>query len=120
MVEKSKINSGIRKKTIEPKITIVVKKEHISKINNIIKNKKIEHDFEPSMKILQRITETIMKKGSESKTNLSLDANLNYARLAKHIVWLEKKGLVESIIKDSRINVGLTEKGRIFASTILK
>ena len=108
MVEKSKMNSVIRKKTIEPKITIIVKKEHVSKINNIVKNKKIEHDFEPSMKILQRITETMMKKGSEGKTNLSIDANLNYARLAKHIVWLEKKGLVESIIKDSSFNSSLT------------
>jgi predicted transcriptional regulator len=49
---------------------------------------------------------------------LSIDTNLNYTRLAKHIVWLEKKGLVESIIDESKINVGLTEKGRIFASTI--
>ncbi len=80
--------------------------------------KKIGHDFEPSMKTLKRITETIMKKGSESKTDLSTDANLNYARLAKHIFWLEKKGLVESTIEDNKIEVGLTEKGRLFASTI--
>lgn len=32
----------------------------------------------------------------------------NYSRLAKHIVWLEKKGLVESTIEDGKINAALT------------
>ncbi len=56
--------------------------------------------------------------GHGAKTCLSLDTNLNYARLAKHIVGLEKKGLVESTIYKSKINVGLTAKGRVFASTL--
>ena len=120
MREKSKTNSTVRKKTIKQKIIITIKKkEIIPKISHIVKNKIIEPDFEPSMKILQRIARSMMK-GTENKTRLSLNANLNYARLAKHIVWLEKKGLVKSIIEDSRINVGLTEKGRLFATTILK
>ena len=75
-------------------------------------------EFEPSMKILLLIVKTLSDKGPEAKTSLALDANLNYARLAKHVFWLEKKGLVESTIDKSKINVGLTEKGRIFASTI--
>jgi predicted transcriptional regulator len=33
---------------------------------------------------------------------------------------LEKKGLVESAIKDNKINVALTKSGREFASTISK
>ncbi len=90
-----------------------------SKIISIVKNKKLPPNFEPSMKVLIRIVESIAEYGSEGKTQLSLDANLNYARLAKHIVWLEKKGLVESTIKNSKINVGFTDKGRVFASTIL-
>lgn len=57
-------------------------------------------------------------KGPEAKTMLSINANLNYSRLAKHIVWLEKKGLVESTIDNSQIKVGLTKKGREFASTL--
>ncbi len=89
-----------------------------SKTINIVKNKILEPDFEPSMKTLLRIVESMKKNGSDGKTSLSLDTNLNYARLAKHIVWLEKKGLVESTIDKSKINVGLTEKGRVFASTI--
>jgi len=85
---------------------------------DIIKNKKIEPNFEPSMKTLSRILKTITDKGPEAKTILSLDANLQYSRLAKHIVWMEKKGLVESRVDKSKINIGLTEKGKIFAETI--
>jgi len=89
-----------------------------SKTIDIVKNKKLPHTFEPSMKTLSRIMKTMINNGPEAKTSLSLDTNLNYARLAKHIVWLEKKGLVESTIDKTKINVGLTDKGRIFASTI--
>ena len=89
-----------------------------SKIIDIVKKKKLEPDFEPSMKTLSRIFKTMVDNGPEAKTSLSLDTNLNYARLAKHIVWLEKKGLVESTIDKTKINVGLTAKGRVFASTI--
>jgi predicted transcriptional regulator len=81
-----------------------------------IKRARSVRSFEPSMKTLLRIMKIITKNGSESKTQLSLDTNLNYSRLARHIVWLEKKGLVESKIEDSKINVALTEKGIIFAS----
>jgi predicted transcriptional regulator len=104
---KSKTGSGVRKEKITTEI-----------ISDIVIKKIIEPNFEPSMNVLLRITKSMIKRGAEGKTSLSLEANLNYARLAKHIVWLEKKGLVESTIKDSKINVGLTEKGRIFASTI--
>jgi len=70
------------------------------------------------MKTLLRILKTMTDKGPEAKTSLSVDTKLNYTRLAKHIVWLEKKGLVESTIDKSKINVGLTAKGKIFASTL--
>jgi predicted transcriptional regulator len=85
---------------------------------DIIKSKKLEPDFEPSMKTLMRILKSMIDNGPEAKTTLSVDTHLNYTRLAKHIVWLEKKGLVESTIDKSKINVGLTEKGKIFASTL--
>jgi predicted transcriptional regulator len=58
--------------------------------------------------------------GSEGKTQLSLDTNLNYARLAKHVVWLEKKGLAELTIEDNKSNVVLTTNGRELASIISK
>lgn len=91
----------------------------LRKITEIIKNKKLSRSFEPSMQTLSRILKIMVDSGPDAKTNLSLGANLNYTRLANHIVWLEKKGFVKSIITDNRINCGLTEKGRIFASMIL-
>jgi len=94
------------------------KRKSSESMKDIVVKKIIEPNFEPSMNVLRRITKSMIKSGAEGKTSLSLNANLNYARLAKHIVWLEKKGLVESVIKDAKINVGLTEKGRVFAATI--
>ena len=83
-----------------------------------IKNKKEWSHFEPSMRTLSRILKTMIDNGPEVKTSLSLDTNLNYTRLTKHIVWLEKKGLVKSIIDKSQIKVGLTEKGKEFATAL--
>lgn len=91
-----------------------------SKPVDIIKKKKLESDFEPSMKTLSRIITRMTMNGNKGKTELSANINLNYARLAKHIVWMEKKGLVESKIDESRIKVSLTDKGRDFASIILE
>lgn len=79
-------------------------------------NKKRADDFEPSTKTLSRILKSIQDTGPKEKTTLSVDANLNYKRLAKHIVWMEAKGLVESIIDKSRIKIDLTKKGREFTT----
>jgi predicted transcriptional regulator len=94
--------------------------DRIRKITKIIKSKKLESDFDPSMKSLMRIMKAMTENGAKGKTQLSLHTNLNYARLAKHIVWLEKKGLVESTIEDNKVNFVLTTNGREFASVISK
>ncbi|MHB8601748.1 MAG: winged helix-turn-helix domain-containing protein [Nitrosotalea sp.] len=86
---------------------------------NIVKNENLEPDFEPSMKTLLRIMESMTSNRSEGKTCLARDTNLNYSRLAKHIVWLEKKGLVESVVDDQKINVVLTQKGRTFGTMLI-
>lgn len=86
---------------------------------NIVKAEKLEPDFEPSMKTLLRIMESMTSNRSEGKTCLARDTNLNYSRLAKHIVWLEKKGLVESVVDDQKINVVLTQKGRTFGTMLI-
>ena len=83
---------------------------------NITDTKK--RDFEPSLKTISRIMQTIMDDGPKGRTSLSFDTHLNYTRLAKHIVWLEQKGFVESIKNNSKINVGLTTKGRVFVSML--
>ena len=94
--------------------------DRIKKTIKIIKSKKLEPDFDPSMKTLLRIMKAMTEHGAEGKTQLSRYTNINYARLVKHIVWLEKKGLVESIIEYNKVNVALTKSGRKFASTISK
>jgi predicted transcriptional regulator len=92
----------------------------LRKLTEIIKNKKLSINFEPSMKTISRILKTLKENGPGAKTALSLSANLNYARLAKHIIWLEKKGFVKSTIRNNIINFDLSEKGRIFTSMVLE
>jgi predicted transcriptional regulator len=94
--------------------------QRYSKTIEIVREKKIEPSFEPSMKTLSRMMKAMTENGAGGKTQLSLHTNLNYTRLAKHIVWLEKKGFIESKIKDCKINVVLTKSGREFASIISK
>lgn len=86
----------------------------------ILKTKDLVPTFDPSMKILMRIVKFMTENSSGGKTQLALDTKLNYARLAKHLVWMEKKGLVESSIDDNKINVSLTKTGRDFAKVISK
>lgn len=90
-----------------------------SNVIEIVKNKKLARSFEPNMKTLSTILEVLTVNGSKGKTDLSFGITLSYTRLAKHIVWMEKKGLVKSTVDTSEINVGLTKKGKIFTSTIL-
>lgn len=84
---------------------------------NVSKDKKIQPDFKPTTKTLVRILKTIEESGEEAKTALSINTHLNYSRLARHILWLEEKGLVESKIDKSKIKVALTKKGKAFIST---
>jgi predicted transcriptional regulator len=90
------------------------------KVVEILKTKALVPTFDPSMKTLMRIVKFMTENSSGGKTQLALDTKLNYARLAKHLVWMEKKGLVESTIDDNKINVSLTKTGRDFAKVISK
>ncbi len=67
-----------------------------------------------------RIVKFMSENSSEGKTKLALDTKLDYARLAKHIVWMEKKGPVKSAIEDNKIQLSLTNTGRDFVKTISK
>lgn len=88
--------------------------------NEVQDSQSTQSDFEPSMKVLQRIMKFIAENVYETKTSLALYTNLNYSTLLKHVIWLEKKGLVKSIVKDGRVKVALTRNGITFASTISK
>lgn len=90
------------------------------KVIKILKTKSLVPTFDPSMKTLMRIVKFMTENSSGGKTQLALDTKLNYARLAKHLVWMEKKGLVESTVDDNKINVALTKTGRDFAEVISK
>ncbi|EIJ66673.1 hypothetical protein BD31_I1118 [Candidatus Nitrosopumilus salaria BD31] len=90
------------------------------KVVEIIKTKSLVPSFDPSMKTLMCIVKFMTENVSEGKTQLALDTKLNYARLAKHLVWMEKKGLVKSTIIDNKIHVSLTENGMDFAKVISK
>jgi len=87
---------------------------------DIVRNKKLEFNFAPSIKTLTGIFKIMMSNVPRYKTSLSIDANIDYTRLAKHIVWLELKGLIESEIKKPVINFSLTEKGKEFAAVFLE
>lgn len=87
---------------------------------DIVKNKKLESNFDPSIKTLTGIFKIMMSNVPKYKTSLSIDVNMDYTRLAKHIVWLEIKGLIESEIKKPTINFSLTKKGKVFASVFLE
>ena len=67
-----------------------------------------------------RIVKFMIENASEGKTQMALDTHLNYARLAKHVVWMEKKGLAKSTVKDNKINISLTDAGKDFAKIISK
>ena len=63
------------------------------KVVEIIKTKSLVSSFDPSMKTLMRIVKFMTENASGGKTQLALDTKLNYTRLAKHLVWMEKKVL---------------------------
>ena len=72
------------------------------------------------MKTLMRIVKFMTENESEGKTQMALDTHLNYARLAKHVVWMEKKGLAKSVIYDDKVHITLTQSGKDFAKIISK
>jgi predicted transcriptional regulator len=89
-------------------------------MKTILQENKIsqESDFEPSMKSLRRIMKAMLEAGSLCKTKLSVHTKINYVRLVHHIVWLERKGFIESIIQDGRIKLVLTNDGKLFNSML--
>jgi predicted transcriptional regulator len=105
---------------IYEKQQIKVFEDKINKSIKIIRDKKLEATFKLSMKTLMLIANYLTKNSSEGKTQLALDTKLNYAILAKHIVWMEKKDLATLLMMDNKISIALTTKGREFASVISK
>jgi predicted transcriptional regulator len=74
-------------------------------------------NFKPSVKNIIRISDAL-KKGTTTKTQLAHDTKLNYTRLVKHIVWMEKKGFIKTVIVKNKIKIDMTENGKEFSSTL--
>ena len=74
--------------------------------------------FNPSIGVLSRTMRVLIRTGGIGKTALAQKANVNYARFLQHLQWLENKHLVELTVREGRVQVKLTEKGRDFATTL--
>jgi predicted transcriptional regulator len=74
--------------------------------------------YDPSLKVISRIMKVLLEKNSISKTNLSQECNIQYARLVKHLEWLEARNLIGSKIIDGKICINLSSPGRTFLDSI--
>ena len=108
---------SIRKSQILPNIP-VSRTYYRSNIIQNLNESNLTGKFKPSTRSMIRIIQSISDNGSQGKTSLATGLNLNYARLTKHVVWMEDRGLVLSTICNSKIKIGLTEKGRSFVGLI--
>jgi len=67
--------------------------------------------FDPTIKLLLRISKTILDSESIGRTTLTLNANVNYTILTKYLEWLAERALVEFFIDDGKVKVRLTTIG---------
>ncbi|MEM3008385.1 MAG: hypothetical protein QXY15_10085 [Candidatus Nitrosotenuis sp.] len=86
----------------------------------IFKKKKKENvvDFEPNPKVLPKIIKILFEEGQIGRTALSLKTKINYQVLSKHVIWLQRKGLIEFEIVGGKLLMKLTESGREFAQKL--
>ncbi len=90
----------------------------IQRITHQLRNAKSGSKFSPSNKIFLRIMKVMLDKNSIQRTTLSLETNIQYSRLSKHLEWLERKKLIESFVEEGRIFLKLNSLGREFASAV--
>lgn len=71
--------------------------------------------FEPDMNQISRVMKILLEKNSVGKTNLSLEANINYVRLSRILEWLEEKRFIELVIEEGKVCIKLSRMGKDFA-----
>ena len=76
-------------------------------------DKKLGSTF--SLNVIRRIFLRLQENRSIKRTNLALEANVNYVRLSNHLDWLEKKNFIELVVENGKIVVRLTQGGQEFA-----
>ncbi|MEM4250170.1 MAG: hypothetical protein QW395_07805, partial [Candidatus Nitrosotenuis sp.] len=86
--------------------------------HDIQKKKENVVDFEPNPKVLPKIIKILFEEGQIGRTALSLKTKINYQVLSKHVIWLQRKGLIEFEIVGGKLLMKLTESGREFAQKL--
>ncbi|HET7336388.1 MAG TPA: hypothetical protein VFJ23_00675 [Candidatus Nitrosotalea sp.] len=92
-------------------------KPHTTKNKGILGTNK--DSFRYDLNQISRIMIVLLEKNSVGKTNLSLETNINYAKLLKHLKRLEEKRFIVSVIEDGKTNVKLSKIGRDFTMMLL-
>ncbi|MBI1829404.1 MAG: hypothetical protein HY222_03120 [Thaumarchaeota archaeon] len=90
----------------------------IQRVTHELRKAKSDSEFNPSMKILSRIMKVLLDINSIQRTTMSLETNIQYSRLSRHLEWLERKRLIESFVEEGKIFLKLTSLGREFASAV--
>lgn len=85
---------------------------YLMRTNNTEKEKT---KFEPSRIILPRIVRALLENGPVGRSTLAVKSNINYPKLAKHLIWLQANSYVEFSVENRKFVVRLTEAGRMFA-----
>lgn len=62
----------------------------------------------PDLYVLARVIKTLKERGRTNRTSLATSTGLSYDRLAKYLVWMSEKGLVQF---DSNHDAYLTKLG---------
>lgn len=88
-------------------------------MSTVLSNVTHAKPFRPSAVMLLRIMKVLLDKNYVGRTELALEAKVQYKRLVVHLKWLAERKVVEMIVKDDIVNVTLTDKGRDFASMLL-
>ncbi len=91
---------------------------NVSSMNRVAGRPK--RDFEPSMRILSRVTRILLERNSVGRTELAQVTNLQYGRLAKYLEWLAHRMFIEFLLQDGKVLVRLTPSGREFSQKIRK
>lgn len=96
-----------------------------SKMRHVLQNNRKKNDsvitlsdFKPNLLVLLRIMKILFEQNRIGKTSLSLEANVNYARLLRYLQWLHDKHLIEFVIEVNGISVVLSQLGREFVSSL--
>ena len=74
--------------------------------------------FQPSVRVLVKILQTLKNNKSIGKTELAELIKTNHSRVTKNIDWLERKEMIKSIIEENKIHLILTDLGNDFLETM--